>query len=523
MFVPKFSQKSTGTTYQIYVNGAWRDSSSEILLPNLNPAHKSQVLGHVSETTGAEVDGAMRAAEAAFPAWRAVSGNMKTKIFLHLAQILYARFTDFQETMSREMGKTLFDCKLDLDEAIGVVECVAPQGLSLKGETYQKNIDGVVMESRLEPRGVAAIITPFNFPVAIPVAQVLAALVTGNTVVWKPSHLIPESSQAIAAALDEAFTWAKEMLNVSVPPGTFNMVSGDVGPGQAVATHPLVKCLSFTGSKPVGDAVDATASGLGKRVMKEVGGINIFYVHREADIARAAKNFVYGKTITGGQRCTSIQEVLCDAPVYDAFLAAVLEETKGIVTGDGSSSELADADKTPGLYSLPPLVSEEQQARVLGLIEQSVSQGAKLGHQVPITAALTDEGYYVPFSIIENVGPENVLYTTEIFGPVGVLTKVKNIYEAITIVNAKIGIVACIDSRNKDASEHFIQSVLRTRVDDGRHGTGAFWATRFGGDRGAGSGNPALDENMVMGYVLWKTIYRAYKPFAEPEDDDAGI
>ena len=523
MFVPKFSQKSTGTTYQIYVNGAWRDSSSDILLPNLNPAHKSQVLGHVSETTGAEVDGAMRAAEAAFPAWRAVSGNMKTKIFLHLAQILYARFTDFQETMSREMGKTLFDCKLDLDEAIGVVECVAPQGLSLKGETYQKNIDGVVMESRLEPRGVAAIITPFNFPVAIPVAQVLAALVTGNTVVWKPSHLIPESSQAIAAALDEAFTWAKETLNVSVPPGTFNMVSGDVGPGQAVATHPLVKCLSFTGSKAVGDAVDSAASGLGKRVMKEVGGINIFYVHREADIARAAKNFVYGKTITGGQRCTSIQEVLCDAPVYDAFLAAVLEETKGIVTGDGSSSELADADKTPGLYSLPPLVSEEQQVRVLGLIEQSVSQGAKLGHQVPITAALTDEGYYVPFSIIENVGPENVLYTTEIFGPVGVLTKVKNIYEAITIVNAKIGIVACIDSRNKDASEHFIQSVLRTRVDDGRHGTGAFWATRFGGDRGAGSGNPALDENMVMGYVLWKTIYRAYKPFAEPEDDDAGI
>ena len=520
MFVPRLN---TRQQYQIYVNGEWRDSSSGTFLPNLNPAHKSQVLGHVAETTDAEVDEAMNAAEAAFPAWRAVSGNMKTKIFLHLAQILYARFGDFQQTMSREMGKTLFDCKLDLDEAIGVVECVAPQGLSLKGETYQKNIDGVVMESRLEPRGVAAIITPFNFPVAIPVAQVVAALVTGNTVVWKPSHLIPESSQAIAAALDEAFAWAKETLGVTVPPGTFSMVSGDVGPGQAVATHPVVKCLSFTGSKPVGDAVDATASGLGKRVMKEVGGINVFYVHREADIARAAKNFVYGKTITGGQRCTSIQEVLCDGQVYDAFLAAVLEETKGIVTGDGCSEELAEADKTPGLYSLPPLVSEEQQARVLGLIEQSVGQGAQIGHQVAVPEALAAEGYYVPFTIIEDVGPENVLYTTEIFGPVGVLTRVKNITEAISIINAKIGIVACIDSRNKDASEHFIQSVLRTRVDDGRHGTGAFWATRFGGDRGAGSGNPALDENMVMGYVLWKTIYRAYKPFAEPEDDDAGI
>ncbi|MGI4787759.1 MAG: aldehyde dehydrogenase family protein [Janthinobacterium lividum] len=518
-----FSPKLNIQTYQIYLAGFWRDSISEALLPNINPAHKSEILGYVSETTDAEVDEAMLAADAAFPAWRAVSGNMKTKIFLHLAQVMYARFDDFQRTMSREMGKTLFDCKLDLDEAIGVVECVAPQGLSLKGETYQKNIDGVVMESRLEPRGVAAIITPFNFPIAIPLAQVVAALVVGNTVVWKPSHLIPESSQAIAAALEETFDWAKEKLGVTVPPGTFSMISGDIGPGQALISHPAVKCLSFTGSKTVGDAVDATASGLGKRVMKEVGGINIFYVHKEADIERAAKNFVYGKTITGGQRCTSIQEVFCDESVYEAFVAAAIEETKGIVAGEGLSDELAHADKTPGLYSLPPLVSEEQQARVLGLISQSIREGANIRHQVPVSDALVAEGYYVPFTLIENVSPGNILYTTELFGPVGVLTKVKNITEAITLINQKIGIVACIDSRSKDASEHFIQSVLRTRVDDGRHGTGAFWATRFGGDRGAGSGNPALDENMVMGYVMWKTIYRAYKPFAEPEDDDAGI
>ncbi len=188
MFTPKLNNR----TYQIYINGQWQDSFSETLLPNIVPAHKSQILGYVAETTDGKSVNAMAAAEAAFPAWRAVSGNMKTKIFLHLAQILYARYEDFQQTMSREMGKTLFDCKLDLDEAIGVVECVAPQGLSLKGETYQKNIDGVVMESRLEPRGVAAIITPFNFPAAIPIAQIVAALVTGNTVVWKPSHLIPE-------------------------------------------------------------------------------------------------------------------------------------------------------------------------------------------------------------------------------------------------------------------------------------------------------------------------------------------
>jgi acyl-CoA reductase-like NAD-dependent aldehyde dehydrogenase len=521
--MPITPHKNSQDQYQIYVAGQWRDSVSTQFHANHNPAHKSQILGHVPESTNAEVEEAMRAAEAAFPKWRAISGNVKTKMFLHLAQSLYAHYDEIVRTMTREMGKTHFDSRLDLDEAIGVVECVAPQGLSLKGETYQKNIDGLVMESRLEPRGVAAIVTPFNFPVAIPIAQVLAALVTGNTVVWKPSHLIPESSHAIVGALEEAFAWAEARLGVKVPPGTFNMVSGDVETGEAVVTHPAVKCLSFTGSKGVGDAVDATASGLGKRVMKEVGGINIFYVHKDADIARAAKNFVYGKTITGGQRCTSIQEVLCDEAVYDAFLAAAIEQTKGITIGDGASDDLAQADATPGRYSVPPLVSEEQQGRVLGLIERSVKEGATIRCQVPVPAALKDEGYFVPFTIIDGVGSENVLYTSEIFGPVGVVTKVSGIAEAIQTINDKIGIVACIDTKDKDASEHFIQSVLRTRVDDGRHGTGAFWATRFGGDRGAGSGNPALDENMVMGYVMWKTIYRAYKPFAEPEDAAAGI
>jgi len=292
-------------------------------------------------------------------------------------------------------------------------------------------------------------------------------------------------------------------------------VSGDVSTGQAVISHPTVKCLSFTGSKPVGDAVDSTASALGKRVMKEVGGINIFYVHAEADITRAAKNFVYGKAITGGQRCTSIQEVLCDSEVYEAFIAAVLEESRGIVFGEGSSAALAEADAAPGRYSLPPLVSAEQQVRVLSLIKTSVEQGAIIRHQIAVPEALADEGFYVPFTLIEGVGDDNIFCATEVFGPVGILTRVKNVAEAIRIINAKIGIVACIDSRNKDISEHFIQSVLRTRVDDGRHGTGAFWATRFGGDRGAGSGNPALDENMVMGYVLWKTIYRAYTPYVE--------
>jgi acyl-CoA reductase-like NAD-dependent aldehyde dehydrogenase len=504
--------KSEDGRYLIFVGGEWILSAGFDTYPNNNPADRTVSYGDVSECTSGEVDSAMAAADRAFPAWREISGNIKTKMFLQVAQILYASYDRIIDTMSAEMGKSLFDARLDLDEAIGVLEAVAPQGLSMKGETYQKNVDGVVMESRPEPRGVAAIITPFNFPLAIPIAQITAALVTGNTVVWKPSHLIPESSQSIIVAIEEARRWAEVRFHVTIPKGYLNFVSGDSATGHAVVTHPIYKALSFTGSKAVGDRVDSVASLLGKRVMKEVGGTNYFYVHAEADIDRAARNFVYGKTITAGQRCTSIQEVLVDATVHDAFLAAAKQYADNIIAGDGRSAEVATADSTQGYFSLTPLISEEQQTRVLNLIAQAVEQGASILYQKPIPPQLEALGNYVPFTIIGDVNASNVLAATEIFGPVAVVTKVDSLSEAIERINNKIGIVACIDSKNKDVTETFIQNVLRTRIDDGRHGTGAFWATKFGGDRGAGSGNPALDEGMVYGYVLWKTIYRGYTP-----------
>jgi acyl-CoA reductase-like NAD-dependent aldehyde dehydrogenase len=331
-------------------------------------------------------------------------------------------------------------------------------------------------------------------------------------VVWKPSHLIPESSQIVAAAIIEAFEYAAKRFGVKVPDGTFNMVFGDSDPGDVIVRDPRVRCISFTGSKLVGDSVDSVASGLGKRVMKEVGGVNIFYVHADADIDRAARNFVYGKTITAGQRCTSIQEVLCDESVYERFVSAVFKEAENIVSGDGVSQEIADADAAPGKYSLPPLVSQEQQRKVNRLVDESIAHGATVLLQKPVP---NPTGFYAMFTILANVDENNVLYATEVFGPVAVFRQVTGPNQAIKLINERIGIVACIDTQNKDVSEHFIQSVLRTRVDDGRHGTGAFFATRFGGDRGAGSGNPALDENMVYGYCLWKTIYRSYVPVTD--------
>ncbi|MBI4603224.1 MAG: aldehyde dehydrogenase family protein [Planctomycetes bacterium] len=505
-------RKTRGGVYLVFIDGAWRKASSGGVYPNVDPAARGTVYGRVPECSPEEVREATAAAERDFDAWRLGSGDFRTKVLFRSVEILKQSEDLLTRTMTREMGKTLRDSRLDWLEAVGVCEALAPQGANVKGVTYPKLQDGLAMESRLAPRGVAAIITPFNFPVAIPAAQIAAALVTGNPVVWKPSHLVPETSQALAQVFLQALELEGRRQGRPVPRGVFQMLLGDAATGDALIRAKEVRTISFTGSKRVGDQVDSVASGLGKKVMKEVAGINVFYVHRAADLDRAARNFLYGKTVTGGQRCSSIQEVLVDAEVHDAFLERALSLARNVVQGPGSSRELAAPEASPDRFACPPLASEEQLRRLERLVEEAVAKGARVLYQAKLPRKLREEGFHFPFTVLGDVGPGNPLHREEAFGPVAVVTKVGGIEDAIRIANEKVGIVACIDSRDKSATENFIERVLRTRIDDGRHGTGCFWGTKFGGDRGAGSGNPALDEDMVFGYCLWKTIYRTYEP-----------
>ena len=497
--------------YMNYIDGEWVSSETDRFRDNVNPANRRELLGRTPVSTSDDVDRAMTAADRDFMEWMAISGDFRMKGFLRVAELLKAHKPELERIMCREMGKTLYDCHLDVAEAIGVVEVVAPMALSMKGATHQKIVNGTAMECRLSPRGVAAIITPFNFPLAIPIAQVVSALVTGNTVIWKPSHLTPEISHAMVKLIVTALKDVGQRMHVRVPRGILNMYFGG---GSATASHPIPKVIHFTGSKEIGDKVDSVASALGKRVMKEVAGINITYVHKAADLKKAGPQIIYGKTITGGQRCSSIQEVLADHEVYDKLLEVLAAEAKNIVTGDGMSKEIADADATPGRYSLPPLADDEQLEHVKELLDRGVKEGARIVYQDKLPAQLLEQGFYHPFTIVTDVDERNCLYYEEIFGPVLVVTKVRDIHEAISIINDKIGIVACIHSEDKNATEYFIERVLRTRIDDGRHGTGCFWSTKFGGDRGAGSGNAALDCDMVYSYVIYKTVYRQ---FSEPK------
>lgn len=497
--------------YLMLIDGEWRSSQGEEVHENFNPT-TGELIGFVPESTEDEINQTVQIAEQAFWQWRQVPTDIRMKFGLSIGELIEEQREKLVRIMATEMGKTRFDANLDINEAVGVIQVVAPMAVSMTGKAYTNIVANLTMESRVEPRGVVALITPFNFPIAIPTAHIIAALMTGNTVVWKPAPEVPESSQALAALVLQAMEDIERRYKIRLPHGIFNMVLGDANAGEALVRQPAVQTVSFTGSKVVGDYVDSIASGMGKKVIKEVGGINQHYIDENADLRAAAIQVLYAKTITNGQRCTSVQEALIHEKVYDAFVQELLTLARNVVIGDPLSEEVWQADNAPDHFGLGPLVSAKQKLRAEDLLNMELNDGAKMLYQGEIPEHLSS-GYFFPLTIVESQNLDDTLSREEVFAPVLVLRKVNGIHEAVEIINEKrIGIVACIHTRDMDASEFFVQQVLRTRVDVNRHGTGALWGTKFGGDRGSGSGNPSLDCEMVYNYVLWKTIYRAYTP-----------
>jgi acyl-CoA reductase-like NAD-dependent aldehyde dehydrogenase len=500
-----------GNRYKLLLAGEWRISHSPEGHEKVNPT-TGELMGLVPEATEEEIRKTVQSAADAFWQWRHIPTDIRMKFGLRLAELLEEQRENLVRTISTEMGKTRYDAHLDINEAVGVTQVIAPMAVSMTGKTYTHIVANLAMESRVEPRGVVALITPFNFPIAIPTAHIVAALMTGNTVVWKPAPEVPECSQALASLVLQAMEDTERRYRTKLPRSIFHLILGDAKAGECLIRQPEVQTVSFTGSKVVGDHVDSVASALGKKVIKEVGGINQHYIDAAADLRSAAIQVLYAKTITNGQRCTSVQEALVHERVYDEFKAVLLSLAGNVVMGDPLSETVWRADQAPDQFGLGPLVSAKQKIRAEELLERERTDGARVIYRGEVPEGLR-RGFFFPLTIVESERSDDTLAREEIFAPVLVLRKVAGIHEALELINERrIGIVACIHTRDMDAAEFFVQSVLRTRVDVNRHGTGALWGTKFGGDRGSGSGNPSLDSEMVYGYVLWKTIYRAYTP-----------
>ena len=378
-----------------------------------NPATGQQT-GAVDFATPEEVDLAVQAAKAAFPAWRAGSLARRAELFFTIRQLFDAHREELARLLTAEHGKVVSDALGEVARGLEVIEfcCGLPQ--LLKGSMSEQASTGIDVYSIRQPLGVVAGITPFNFPAMVPMWMWAPALACGNTFVLKPSEKDPSASMLTAELLKQA----------GVPDGVFNVVHGDKVAVDAVLEHPDIAAVSFVGSTPIAKYVYETGTSRGKRVQALGGAKNHMIVLPDADIEMAADAAVSAAYGSAGERCMAVSQVVAVGPVADPLIAAIKERLPKVKVGDGldPASEMG------------PLVTREHRDKVASYLDKGIEQGATLvadGRE----SAPEGDGFFLGVSLIDNVTPEMDVYKDEIFGPVLGVTRVATYEEAVRLVN----------------------------------------------------------------------------------------
>src|SRR5688572_15773786 len=314
------------TTYNNYVDGAWAPSASGETFENRNPANTDDLIGVFQKSTRRDVEAALAAAARAYEKWRLVPAPRRAELLFRAAQLIVERKDQFARDMTREMGKVLNETGGDVQEAIDMTFYMAGEGRRMFGQTVPSELRNKFAMSMRQPLGVCSIITPWNFPMAIPSWKIIPAPVCGNTVVFKPASQTPLSAVNFVKVLEDA----------GIPPGVVNMVTGDGDAvGTPLTTDDAVRVVSFTGSTHVGRIVNKAAAPGFKKVHLEMGGKNVIMIMDDADLELAVDGCLWGGFGTTGQRCTAASRVVVHEKVYRAFVERFVARAKALIVGDG--------------------------------------------------------------------------------------------------------------------------------------------------------------------------------------------
>ncbi|HET6513774.1 MAG TPA: aldehyde dehydrogenase family protein [Thermodesulfovibrionales bacterium] len=478
-----------------FINGEWQEAFTGLHFENRNPADTDELVGVVTRSGKEDVDKAVKAARESYGTWRLIPAPRRGEILFKAAEILSKRKRELGEIETREMGKTLKEGLGDVQEAIDMAYYMAGEGRRLSGETIPSELPNKECRSVRVPLGVCGLITPWNFPIAIPAWKIMPALVSGNTVVFKPSSYTSISAARLVEILEEA----------GLPRGIVNLVHGRGEEiGAYLASHPDMDALSFTGSTAVGERLAARGVEFGKKVSCEMGGKNAIIVMDDADMELAMEGAVWGGFGTTGQRCTAASRVVVHEHVYDRFLQMFTRATSRLRLGNGLFEET----------DVGPLINRAQMEKTLNYIEIGKREGAKL-----LTGGKAYEegdcarGYFIEPTIFSDVHPEMRIAQEEIFGPVVAVMKARDLEDAIAIVNAtKYGLVSAIYTSDINRS-----AIAERELDTGivyinASTIGAEIQLPFGGtkksgigQREAGGRGGALDM-----FTKWKVIYRDF-------------
>jgi alpha-ketoglutaric semialdehyde dehydrogenase len=479
--------------FKNFINGEWVPARSGNALENRNPADTTQLIGLFPSSSEEDVVDAINAAKAAREKWRLTPAPKRAEILFHAAQILVERKEDYAAQMTQEMGKVIAEARGDVQEAIDMTYLMAGEGRRLFGQTTPSELPDKFAMSVRTPVGVAGLITPWNFPMAIPSWKAMPALVCGNTVVLKPAEDTPLSTYNLTQVLSEA----------GLPAGVLNVVFGE-GPkaGAPMLDHPDVNLVSFTGSTEVGRIVSKACAPSFKKCHLEMGGKNIIIVMDDANLDLAIDGAIWGGFGTTGQRCTAASRVAVHKSVYRHFVDKFVQRAKSLKVGDGLKAST----------DMGPCINEQQLMTVIKYVEVGIAEGAKLatgGHRLDRNEFA--KGWFHEPTVFIDCEPTMRICQEEIFGPVVCVMPFETFEEAITIANGvNYGLSASIYTRNVNNAFRSERDLETGIVYVNAPPIGAETHLPFGGIKNTGNGHRESGTAALDFYSEWKTLYIDY-------------
>jgi aldehyde dehydrogenase (NAD+) len=480
----------TPETFGNYINGEWVSGPT---FENRNPADTDEVVGLFVKGKAADVEAAAEAAQAAFSGWSSLPGPARGNYLYKVADILDRKFDSVAADMTREEGKTLPEAKGEVRRSINIFRYFAGEGSRLDGLLVPSERDRVHMFAIRKPLGVVGLVTPWNFPSAIPAWKLAPALICGNTTIMKPASVAPLSAWRLIEACHEA----------GIPKGVVNFVAGSGGDvGDALVDAKPLKAISFTGSCGVGQSLHERASKRRLRIQLEMGGKNPTIVLADCDFNAAVENVVNASFFSTGQKCTATSRAIVEDAIYDRFVGALVEATKKLKVGNGME---------PGIH-IGPAVDEKQletDLRYIDIGRRECGEPRCGGNR--LTGPGFDKGYFIEPTIFADVQPEMTIAQEEIFGPVLAVMRARDFRHAMEIANAiPLGLSASVQTTNVSRVFEFVYGMEAGLLTVNLPSAGVEYQLPFGGTKDSSFGPKEQGPAALEFYSDYKTVYLKY-------------
>lgn len=479
--------------FRNYIGGQWAECHSKKTFPNSNPANTEEIVGLFQASEAEDLRAACEAAAKAQPSWAAKPAPIRGEYLFKAAEILEGRLTRLAEEMTREEGKTLPESKGEVKRAINIFRYFGGEGTRQFSYQIPSERENVFCYTLRKPLGVVGLITPWNFPSAIPAWKMAPALVAGNTVVIKPASLAPLSAYRLMEALDEA----------GITPGAINYVTGSGGRvGNALVEHAAVRAVSFTGSCEVGNSLYDKVSARRIRVQLEMGGKNPTVVLRDSDLDYAADTLVNGAFFSTGQKCTACSRAIIEKAIYEPLVEKLVAKTRKLKVGNGLDPDV----------QIGPAVDRSQLETDLKYIEIAKSEGAKLlcGGKRLEDGPLS-KGYFVEPAIFTDVQPGMRIAQEEVFGPVLALMVANDFDDALRLANCvRFGLSASVVSKDLTRVHQFINRIEAGLITVNLPTAGVEYQLPFGGTKESSFGMREQGPLALDFYTETRTVYMKY-------------